>query len=414
MKMKLYNNIIIKIVLLGGVLFSFSSFATTVQFETNLGSFEIDLYDEATPKSVENFLAYVNAKAYKNSVIHRSIKDFVIQGGGFSYEGEVPLTVISANNPVINEPVKSNLRGTIAYAKTANNPNSATTGWFINLGDNSENLDNQNGGFTVFGEVTGNGMTVVDKIATLPIFNGGGAFTTLPLQNFTAGNTPNDDNFVIVTSVKVIEVSIETKIQGLYIGYFNRAGDKEGLDYWKSRVATSTNSSLVLRELSAEFSKHPTFSATYADLSNKAFVEAIYRNVLGEAGDNDGINSWTGILDQGANRSDMVSDFIRASLEGDLTQLNLTPAELAIAEQRRDLLTNKVLVANSFTTLLGSKTNVENVSHPENDPAYLASIKVLSKITNDRSTASLEIEYLSSILSTNDPIAEINKATSRE
>ena len=412
--MKFYKHIILKIVLLSGVLFSFSSFATTVQFETNMGNFEIDLYDEATPKSVENFLVYVNAKAYHNSVIHRSVKDFVIQGGGFSYEGEVPLIDIPANNPVVNEPVKSNLYGTIAYAKTANNPNSATTGWFINLTDNSRNLDDQNGGFTVFGEVTGNGMTVIDKIATLAVFNGGGAFTTLPLQNFTAGNTPNGDNFVIIRSVKVISVSIKTKIQSLYIGYFNRAADKEGLDHWKNRAATLTNSVTVLRELSAAFSKHPTFSATYANLSNKGFVEAIYKNMLGKEGDSDGINSWTEILDQGASRSDMVSDFITASLEGDLTELNLTPAELGIAEQRRDLITNKALVANNFTTLLGSKTNVENISHPENDPAYLASIKVLSKITDDSSTASSEIDYLSIILNANDPIAEINTATSRE
>ncbi len=192
-----------------GLLLSFSTFATTVQFETNMGNFEVELFDEATPKSVENFLAYVNAQAYDDSIIHRSVNDFVIQGGGFNYKGEVPLPEIPANDPVINEPGKSNLRGTIAYAKKSNQPNSATTGWFINLGDNSENLDNQNEGFTVFGEVTGEGMTVIDEIAALSIFNGGGAFTTLPLRNFTKGNTPNDTNFVIITSVKVIDENIE-------------------------------------------------------------------------------------------------------------------------------------------------------------------------------------------------------------
>ena len=206
--MTFYKNIISNTVAVMTLLFSFSSSATTVQFETNMGNFEIDLYDEATPKSVENFLAYVNAKAYDNSVIHRSVKDFVIQGGGFSYEGELPLSVIPANAPVINELGKSNLRGTIAYAKKANDPNSATTGWFINLGDNSENLDNQNEGFTVFGEVTGEGMTVIDSIATLSVFNGGGAFATLPLRDFTKGNTPNDANFVIITSVKIIDSTI--------------------------------------------------------------------------------------------------------------------------------------------------------------------------------------------------------------
>lgn len=202
-----YKNFIINLFTVMGILFAFPAYATTVQFETNMGNFEIDLFDEATPKSVENFLVYVNDKAYDNSMIHRSVKDFVIQGGGFQRQDENTLS-ISANDPVVNEPGKSNLRGTIAYAKKPNKPNSATTGWFINLGDNSENLDNQNEGFTVFGEVTGEGMTVIDKIAALPVFNGGGAFANLPLRDFTAGNTPNDANFVIITSVKVIDSNI--------------------------------------------------------------------------------------------------------------------------------------------------------------------------------------------------------------
>lgn len=207
--MKFCKNITIYMVAVMGLLLSFSTFATTVQFETNMGNFEVKLFDEATPKSVENFLAYVNAKAYDDSIIHRSVADFVIQGGGFTYKGEVPLPAIPANDPVINEPVKSNLRGTIAYAKLNDKPNSATTGWFINLADNSANLDNQNEGFTVFGEVIGDGMKVIDEIAAVPVFNGGGAFTTLPLRNFTKGNTPNDANFVIITSVKVIDETIE-------------------------------------------------------------------------------------------------------------------------------------------------------------------------------------------------------------
>ena len=213
---------------------------------------------------------------------------------------------------------------------------------------------------------------------------------------------------LLIEAGQAREVSIETKIQGLYIGYFNRAGDKQGLDHWKARAEATSNSAAVLRELSAGFSEHPTFSATYAHLSNREFIEAIYQNVLGKEGDSGGIGFWTGVLDQGESRSDMVSDFISASLEGDLTQLNLTSEELATAQQRQDLITNKALVANHFTTLLGALTNPVNISHPENDPAYLASIKILSDVTENSSTTSTEIDYLSSILSFDDPITEIN------
>ncbi|MCK5897203.1 MAG: DUF4214 domain-containing protein [Cocleimonas sp.] len=214
---------------------------------------------------------------------------------------------------------------------------------------------------------------------------------------------------LLTTAGQAREVSIETKIQGLYIGYFNRAGDQEGLNHWKSRAAAATNSSTVLKELSAGFATHPTFSATYAHLSNKPFIEAIYRNVLGKEGDSGGINFWSSSLDQGANRSDVVSSFIEASLEGDLTQLDLSAEDLAIAQQRQDLITNKASVANRFTSLLGNLSNPINISHPEDEPAYLASEKILTCISENESTASARIDYLSIVLSSAaDPIGAIN------
>ena len=207
------------------------------------------------------------------------------------------------------------------------------------------------------------------------------------------------------------EVSIETQIQGLYIAYFNRAADKNGLDFWRSRAAQSSNNKTILKELSAGFSKHPTFSATYAHLSNRAFVEAIYRNVLGKDGDSSGIDFWTQTLDRGVSRSDIVSDFVEASLTSELTPANfphLSTSDLAIAQQRQDLITNKTLVAESFTTSLGLYSNIENTSHPENDPAYLASIAILADINEEISSVSEKINYLSSIINTSNPIAEIN------
>ena len=183
--------------------------ATVVQFQTALGNFEINLYDQKTPGTVANFLAYLNAGAYNNVVIHRSVKGFVIQGGGFAYAGSPQLATVSQNAAIANDPKYSNVRGTIAMAKLASSANSATNQWFINLADNSADLDVQNGGFTVFGEVTGTGMTVVDAIAALPVYNLGSPFDSIPLRDYTAGITITDRNFVAITPA-IIDASPST------------------------------------------------------------------------------------------------------------------------------------------------------------------------------------------------------------
>lgn len=143
---------IFKKITFGIVLFSCTALsqATTVQIQTVMGDLEVNLFDKDTPATVANFLAYVNAGAYTDSIIHRSVPNFIVQGGGFKYNDAWPPVGIAQNPAVINEPLFSNVRGTIAMAKLGNNPNSATNQWFINLKDNSANLDRQNSGFTVF------------------------------------------------------------------------------------------------------------------------------------------------------------------------------------------------------------------------------------------------------------------------
>src|SRR6188508_1455877 len=83
------------------LIFAQSAVATTVQFQTVMGDFTVNLYDKTTPKNVENFLAYVKAGAYTNSVIHRSIPEFVVQGGGYKYDTKFPLIDIPQNTAVI-------------------------------------------------------------------------------------------------------------------------------------------------------------------------------------------------------------------------------------------------------------------------------------------------------------------------
>jgi peptidyl-prolyl cis-trans isomerase A (cyclophilin A) len=204
----LFKNTIAALCLGAGVLVSQLATATTVQFQTVLGDFEVNLYDKTTPKTVANFLAYVKADAYTNTVIHRSVSGFIVQGGGYKYVATDKLEPITQNATVENEPVYSSVRATIAMAKIANRPNSATNQWFINLSDNSTKLDPENGGFTVFGEVTG-GMDVVLEIAKLNRFNFGGALETLPLRDYssvdyTAKKPVTDENFVLIKEVLVL------------------------------------------------------------------------------------------------------------------------------------------------------------------------------------------------------------------
>jgi cyclophilin family peptidyl-prolyl cis-trans isomerase len=178
------------------ILFSGPVFATNVIMQAPFGEVEIELFDEAAPETVANFLNYVNDGDYAKSFIHRSVTGFVVQGGGYSFIDGTAVA-IPTDPPVINEPGISNLRGTIAMAKLGGDPNSATSQWFFNLADNS-GLDGTNGGFTVFGQVTGDDMDVIDQIAALQVWNQGGAFGELPLIDYPGAGDITEDNLVMI------------------------------------------------------------------------------------------------------------------------------------------------------------------------------------------------------------------------
>jgi cyclophilin family peptidyl-prolyl cis-trans isomerase len=135
-----------------------------VVLDTTLGKITVELDPEKAPISVENFLKYVDDGFYDNLIFHRVIPGFMIQGGGFSdkldekSKGRRDPIKLEAGNGI------SNARGTIAMART-NNPNSATSQFFINHADN-ERLDTAGGGYAAFGKVI-EGMDVVDAIAKL-------------------------------------------------------------------------------------------------------------------------------------------------------------------------------------------------------------------------------------------------------
>ena len=138
-----------------------------VRMETSKGPISIELYQDKAPESVKNFLVYVDEGHYDNTIFHRVIEDFMIQGGGFGTDMQKKPT----HDPIQNEADNGlkNERGTIAMARTSD-PNSATAQFFINHKDNAF-LDhtgkNPRGwGYAVFGKVT-DGMEVVDAIASV-------------------------------------------------------------------------------------------------------------------------------------------------------------------------------------------------------------------------------------------------------
>ena len=149
---------------------------TNMQIKTSMGNIDIELYDDKAPISTKNFENYVKSNFYAGTIFHRVIPGFMIQGGGF----EANMVQKSTQAPIKNESSNAlkNDRGTLAMART-NDPNSATSQFFINLTDNNFlNRSSGNPGYTVFGKVV-KGMEIVDKIAKVPTSNYG-AFENVP------------------------------------------------------------------------------------------------------------------------------------------------------------------------------------------------------------------------------------------
>lgn len=169
---------------------------TVVQVETNLGEFFLQLYDSVAPKTVANFVNYVITDRYDDSMVHRVEPGFVIQGGQLKIpEGSSTINFVPVGPVIENEFSVSNTRGTIAMARVGGQVDSATSQWFINLADNS-GLDTVDEGFTVFGEVVGSGMDVVDAISVLQRVSLSGLSFPLPVVNFEG--TLGRENLVVM------------------------------------------------------------------------------------------------------------------------------------------------------------------------------------------------------------------------
>ena len=146
-----------------------------VKFVTTEGSFVVEVYPDKAPKTVENFLQYVKEKHYDGTVFHRVIDNFMVQGGGFDANYVQKATrapVVHEGREALAKGGPKNVVGTLAMART-NDPNSASSQFFINVKDNDFLNPTPNAyGYTVFGKVV-SGMEVVNKIKSVPTGAGG-------------------------------------------------------------------------------------------------------------------------------------------------------------------------------------------------------------------------------------------------
>ena len=166
----------------GALLAQENASTVRVKLVTSAGDITLKLYPQKSPVTVKNFLAYVDSGFYNETIFHRVISNFMVQGGGFT----TAMTEKESGEPIVNESRNKlhNIRGTIAMARTSE-PDSATAQFFINQRSNLQ-LDWAPGkeGYTVFGEVE-KGMGVVDFIAT--------ADTDTGLMVTNAGQRPFQD-----------------------------------------------------------------------------------------------------------------------------------------------------------------------------------------------------------------------------
>jgi cyclophilin family peptidyl-prolyl cis-trans isomerase len=245
---------------------------TLAQFRTVFGTIEVELYDQEKPATVRNFIRLVQGGAYQNTFIHRLVPGFVAQGGGYFTlsTGSTNLFAPPWNNvgsvpnfgPITNEyntgPLLSNTNGTIAMAKLGGNPNSATCEWFFNLTNNAANLDNQNGGFTVFGRVIRDANNVLPFLNARSYGNGlismgwwypadgvaTNLFTALPVT--FAGVYPPRHMDLVYVDITLLQVEIASSNGVQQIAWNSIASQTNVVEYttqlppaWQTLVSTN-------------------------------------------------------------------------------------------------------------------------------------------------------------------------------
>ena len=216
-----------------------------VRMTTSVGKIDVELFSDVAPNTVANFLRYVSADSYTDTIFHKVKSNAagtstILLGGAFALEG-ASVDFITTFGNVDNEFSLPDTRGTLAMYKQHESPDSASDQWFFNVTDNSAKFgSDNNGGYTVFGRVIENGLQRVDTIAGLKTYDlsslvGIGAFKKTPLYNYDPSETVAADNLVVATSVAVLPLISQNK------------GAAGAL---KITVASNTNPALVSADVS--------------------------------------------------------------------------------------------------------------------------------------------------------------------
>jgi len=262
---------------------SLATAGTLAQFRTRFGDIEVELYDQDKPVTVQNFIRYVKSGAYTNMFLHRCIPGFIVQGGGFSTTNQLATNLFTHFDYVPNfgtitnefniGPRLSNIYGTIAMAKAGGDPNSASSQWFFNLSDNSANLDNQNGGFTVFGRLV-RGTNVLNIFNAISQANGivdlrkiygttnslTSLFSDLPVL-YLGQSAPNYNDLIYV-DLSLLNVQIRPFGNGFREISWNSVSNKV------NTVEFTTNFPPVWQSLSATNGTGETFKLVDSSVTN--------------------------------------------------------------------------------------------------------------------------------------------------
>ena len=243
--------------------FPVSAASPVARFESNMGNFDVLLDPIAAPRSVDNFSAYANRGAYDASIIHRSttynsIDIQIVQGGGFQLV-TTNLFRVPPDPSIPLEARLANTRGTLAMAR-GNESDSATSQWYFNVSDNP-GLDFN---YAVFGRVLGTGISVVDAIGAVDVYDFGSIFAELPLfgpqpffQNFVLINAIRVEPFAI-TSLTHASDAVEIRWTPLSTNSPVRVERREKLGHGTWSVVSSNNTTGIFHDTNA-----PTGSAFY-------------------------------------------------------------------------------------------------------------------------------------------------------
>ena len=317
--------------------------------------------------------------------------DFTLTDGGeFDADGVVNGKISDPGGPGFLTPSALNMM-TFALPEVAPR-NSQTLDFHVSFNNAVRNVDVSDFTLTTNGTAQGTIQQVVKITDTLykvsvDSLSGNGSLAV----GVKTGNAGNDitDLFgtVLNTAVNTAphplqnDISLRShseKIAALYTLMYHRAPDQAGLTYWLNEMANGK----TMTDISRAFAGHARFMNDYASLNNQEFVETMYKEGLGNAGDVQGINYWTNKLALGQSRADMLAEFALSTITVDLISMNqsgaLTQTEFIAATERQNTLLNRIDLGLEFVKQFGNATNPMAAS--DLDPAYHAAQLIVAKV----------------------------------